>query len=145
VSTAKLLQTAPKVIESERAAEERRRKTAVATGACESDRTFFRQQPQRNFRLRPAWSAEIEDFVRHGVIVRDLPDGLCWWVVVHQIVPHRLRARWPLAAPHHFYPDPPENVAREIWRRRVPREQRAKTRALQRDTLRVLEQYGAAS
>jgi hypothetical protein len=50
-----------------------------------SDRNFFDQQPRRRFRIRPAFDVEIEDFARHGVIERILPEGLCWWVVVHQI------------------------------------------------------------
>jgi hypothetical protein len=118
---------------------------AVDTGACESDRAFFRQHPQRNFRLRPAWSAEIEDFARPGVIIRELPDGLCWWVIVHQLVQHKIRLRWPLAAPHAFYPDPPETIVRDVWRKRVPRDARDKSRALRRDALRTLKQYGEIS
>jgi hypothetical protein len=118
---------------------------AVDAGPCESDRAFFRAQPQRNFRLRPAWACEIEDFARQGGIKRELPDGLCWWILVHQLVRHKIRLRWPLAAPHHFYPDPPENVVRDVWRDRVPREWKRRCRELRRDCTRVLEQYGEVS
>jgi hypothetical protein len=110
--------------------------------AGESDRTFFRQHPQRNFRLRPAWAAEIEEFTRNGTIKRDLPADLCWWILVHQIVPHKARLRWPLSAPHHYYADPPEKIVRKIWLRRVPREWKKKSRTLQREITRVLQQYG---
>jgi hypothetical protein len=116
---------------------------AVDTGPCESDRTFFRQHPQRNFRLRPAWTCEIQDFARHHhAISGKPPDGYCWWIIVHQLVQHKIRLRWPLLAPHHFYPDPPENIVRDVWRERVPHEARAKSRALKRDALRVLKQHG---
>jgi hypothetical protein len=114
----------------------------VDAGACESDRAFFRQHPRRSFRLRPSWAAEIEEFARHGTVERDLPDGLCWWVIVHQLVPHKLRMRWPLPAPHYFFPDPPEEIARKIWRDRVSRKDRAKSLALKRDVLRALKQHG---
>jgi hypothetical protein len=62
-----------------------------------SDRTFFEQHPRRQFRVRPAWDVEIEDFARAGAILRTLPDGLCWWFVVHQIQPG-YRMRFPLPA-----------------------------------------------
>jgi hypothetical protein len=118
---------------------------AVDTGPCESDRAFFRQHPQRNFRLRPAWSVEVEDFARRGGISpRELPDGLCWWILVHQLVRHKIRLRWPLPAPHTFFPDPPENIVRDIWRDHVPRDWKKHTRELQRDALRVLKQHGEA-
>jgi len=117
----------------------------VDAGPCESDRAFFRQHPQRNFRLRPAWTAEIEDFARQGVIKRELPSDLCWWVLVHQLVPHKARLRWPLAAPHHYYADPPEKIARKIWLRHVQRAWKKKSRALQDGIARVLQQYGEIS
>jgi len=117
----------------------------VDAGACESDRAFFRQHPQRNFRLRPAWAVEIEDFARKGAIERKLPDELCWWVLVHQLIQHKIRLRWPLAAPHDFYPDPPENIARDVWRKQVPREWKQRTRDLQRDITRALRQHGEIS
>jgi hypothetical protein len=107
----------------------------VDRGACESDRVFFCQHPQRNFRVRPAWSDEIEDFARRGAIERTLPDGLCWWICVHQLIRDKVRMRWPLAAPHDFYPDPPEKIAREVWSRRVPREVRAIEKRLRRDLI----------
>jgi hypothetical protein len=103
----------------------------VDEGACESDRAFFREQPKRRFRLRPAWSAEIEDFARHGAITRDLPDVLIWWVIVHQLEPG-IRVRFPLAAPHHFPTEVPEADARHVWRRRCPREWQIKLRHLKR-------------
>jgi hypothetical protein len=113
----------------------------VDTGACESDRAFFRQHPRRSFRLRPAWAAEIEDFARHGVIQRELPNGLCWWILVHQLVPNKVRLRWPLAASHSACPDPPEKTVREVWMRHVPSECRKSTRSLQRDIVQVLARY----
>jgi hypothetical protein len=119
---------------------------AVDTGPCESDRAFFRQHPQRSFRLRPAWSVEIEDFARRGGITpRELPDGLCWWILVHQLIPHKIRLRYPLAAPHTFFPDPPENIVRNVWRDHVPRDARAKSHAFKRDALRSLKQCGEIS
>src|SRR5262245_43471918 len=86
----------------------------VDAGACESDRAFFRQHPGHNFRLRRAWAVEMEDFARKGAIKRELPADLCWWILVHQLIPHKIRLRWPLAAPHSFSPDPPENIARGV-------------------------------
>jgi hypothetical protein len=101
------------------------------------------QHPKRNFRLRPAWTCEIDDFFRRGGISpRELPDGFCWWIIVHQLVRHKVRLRLPLAAPHHFFPDPPENVVRDVWHDYVPREWKKRSRDLQRDTLRILKQCG---
>jgi len=117
----------------------------VDAGACESDRAFFRQHPQRNFRLRPAWAAEIEEFARKGAIECKLPDGLCWWILVHQLVRYKVRLRWPLSAPHDCGPDPPENMVRQVWHRRVPHEWKKKSHTLQRDVTRVLRQYGEIS
>jgi hypothetical protein len=113
---------------------------AVDTGPCESDRLFFRQHPQRTFRLRPAWTIEIEDFARRGGISsRELPDGLCWWMLVHQLAARAVRLRMPLAAPHYWPPDPPENVARDVWRARAPREWKKHARTLRRELARLGE------
>src|SRR5262245_50749576 len=60
---------------------------AVDTRPCESDRVFFGQHPERNFRLRPAWGVEIEDFARRGGIVRELSNGLCWWILFTNLFP----------------------------------------------------------
>jgi len=97
---------------------------AVDTGPCESDRVFFRQHPRRNFRLRPAWSVEIEDFARHG-LVPELSSGLCWWILVYQLA-HGWRMRWPFPAPHYYPPDPPEQVARDVWRTSASRDMQKK-------------------
>src|SRR5215471_4427255 len=99
----------------------------IDAGPCESDRAFFRQHPQRNFRLRPAWAAEIEEFTRQGTIKRVLPADLCWWVLVHQIIPHKARLRWPLSAPHHYCADLAEDFARQVWVRCVSREWKKKS------------------
>src|SRR5262249_37682615 len=45
------------------------------------------QHPERNFRLRPAWGVEIEDFARRGGIVRELSNGLCWWILFTNLFP----------------------------------------------------------
>jgi hypothetical protein len=103
---------------------------------------FFQQHPRRNFRLRPAWTVEIEDLVRRGAIAGRLPEGLCWWVLVCQLVPGKVRMRWPLAAPHTSFADPPENIVRGVWRDVVPREWRQRARKMQRDVTRVLKHYG---
>jgi hypothetical protein len=110
--------------------------------ACQSDRAFFRQHPQRNFRLRPARAVEIEDFARRDVITRELPDDLCWWIIVQQLIPHKIRLRWPLSAPHYFFPDPPEKIARRIWRQRVPRNVRNEWQEFARDAEKTLKHYG---
>lgn len=97
-----------------------------------SDRTFFEQHPRRSFRVRRAWDVEIEDFARHVVIERNLPDGLCWWVIVHQIAPG-LRMRFPLAAPHHFPTEVPEVDARRVWNQRCPKEWKQRLKKFKRD------------
>src|SRR5262249_40378261 len=113
---------------------------AVDTGPCESDRAFFRHNPRRNFRLRPAWTCEIEDFARHNKNTPELPDGWCWWVLVHQLVYDQVRMRWPIPAPHTYYPDPPENIVQKIWREQLPRKTHKKTREIQHALLRGLAQ-----
>ena len=75
----------------------------------------------RQFRVRPAFDVEIEDFARHGAIERTLPEKLCWWVVVHQIR-SGIRMRFPLAAPHHFPTEVSEATARNVWAERCPPE-----------------------
>ena len=117
----------------------------VDAGACESDRAFFRQHPQRNFRLRPAWAVEIEEFARKGTIERKLPDELCWWVLVHQLIAHKVRLRWPLPGPHDFYPGPPEEIALAVWDQNVPLAWKQLVRDLQCDVTRVLRQHGEIS
>jgi hypothetical protein len=96
-----------------------------------SDRTFFDQHPRRQFRVRPAFAVEIEDFARHGAIQRTLPEELCWWTVVHQIRPG-IRMRFPLAAPHHFPTEVPEGQARNVWAGRCPPEWKRKIRDIKR-------------
>jgi hypothetical protein len=86
-----------------------------------SDRRFFELHPHREFRLRPAFDAEVEDFARNGVIERALPDRLCWWTIVHRISPG-LRMRFPLAAPHNLPTEISEADAQRIWDRRCPGE-----------------------
>jgi hypothetical protein len=83
----------------------------VDVTACESDRAFFRHHPKRNFRVRPAWAAEIEAFARQGAIPKAEP-GRCWWIVVCQLVRHQVRVHWPIVLPHDLPPDPPEHIAR---------------------------------
>lgn len=97
-----------------------------------SDRTFFEQHPRRQFRVRPAWDVEIEDFARAGAILRTLPDGLCWWVVVHQIQPG-YRTRFPLPAPHHFPTEVPEADARRVWNQRCPSAWKQRLKQFKRD------------
>jgi hypothetical protein len=80
-----------------------------------SDRTFFQQHPGRQYRLRPAWQVEVEDFVRHGGGAADLCDGHCWWVVVHQMAPG-FRYRVPFSAPHHLPTEAPEREARRMFK-----------------------------
>jgi hypothetical protein len=92
-----------------------------------SDRAFFDQHPRRQFRVRPAFDVEIEDFARHGAIERTLPEELCWWVTVHQIRPG-IRMRFPLAAPHHFPTEVSEITARDVWAKRCPSEWKRKVR-----------------
>jgi hypothetical protein len=79
-----------------------------------SDRTFFEQQPRRQFRIRPAWECEIEDFRRHNNLPEDYSKGLCWWIVIRQFRPG-IRARYPFLAPHLLPPETTEEDARDIW------------------------------
>ena len=92
-----------------------------------SDRTFFERHARRCFHVRPAFDVEIEGFARAGVIQRELPEGLCWWIVVHQIHPG-MRMRFPLAAPHHFPTEVSEEAAQRVWARRCPPEWKRKIR-----------------
>ena len=113
---------------------------AVDTGPCESDRVFFRQHPQRSFRLRPAWTIEIEDTARYDGMPNELPDGCSWWMLVHQIVRGKVRLRWLIAAPHDLQMiDPPEKVALDLWRSCIPAEWKERTRDLQREFARMGE------
>ena len=75
-----------------------------------SDRTFFQQHPRRNFRLRPAFTVEIEQLASDEL----LPEGFCWWVVIKQIEPG-IRCRWPFGAPHSLPTEVSENTARDMW------------------------------
>lgn len=82
--------------------------------AWASDRAFFKDRPARRYRLRPAWTCEIEG----GVAALDgtpppLRPGACWWVAVYQMAPG-MRMRVPFQAPHDLDTDPPEDVAREV-------------------------------
>jgi hypothetical protein len=104
-----------------------------------SDRAFFREHPKRRFRLRPAWTAEIEDFARHGAIWRELPDGLMWWVIVHQLTPG-VRMRLPLSAPHHFPTEVSEADARHVWRQRCPCEWQTKLQQARRELRKTIHE-----
>jgi hypothetical protein len=99
-----------------------------------SDRRFFELHPHREFRLRPAFHAEVEDLARNGVIERKLPPGLCWWVVLHKINAG-LRMRFPLAAPHSLPTEVSEDDARGIWARRCPGEWKERIRFYRRERL----------
>jgi hypothetical protein len=111
----------------------------IDEGACESDRAFFRAHPKRRFRLRPAWTAEIEDFARHGAIRRMLPDELMWWVIVHQLA-LGVRVRFPLSAPHHFPTEVSEADARHVWRQRCPHEWQTKLRQAGRELRKIIHE-----
>jgi hypothetical protein len=116
--------------------------------ACESDRAFFRQHPQRSFRLRPAWAAEVEQFIRFGTIIGEPKSGWCWWITVQQILANkssRVRARCPLPLPHDAPADPPEEVAHYIWDRTLKKldsESKAHWQAVQRDIKHALNHVG---
>jgi hypothetical protein len=86
-----------------------------------SDRAFFEQQPTRQFRIRPAWNFEIEDFaLHHGEEFFPTPaQGHCWWIVVRQVRPG-FRARYPFTGPHTLPCEAPEEHARGIWFRVSP-------------------------
>ena len=99
--------------------------------ACEFDRTFFKQHPQRRFRLRPAWDIEIEDFARNGGIQGSPLEGHCWWIVVRRLGPG-LRSRLPFSASHNLSPETSEREAREMWKRACPPEWRKRFRKLER-------------
>jgi len=104
----------------------------IDTGPCESDRTFFRHHPRRNFRLRPAWTIEIDDFIhRGGIKTHDLPDGTCWWMLVRKLAPH-WRVRYPIVAPDYLFADPPEEIVHGVWRRYMPPSWKKLVRDLQR-------------
>jgi hypothetical protein len=77
-----------------------------------SDRNFFEQYPQRKFRLRPAFNAEIDDLVQPGAV---LLNGCCWWALVHCIAPGA-RFRFLFQAPHFFETETSEATARKVWR-----------------------------
>jgi len=80
-----------------------------------SDRAFFQQHPRRRFRIRPAWDAEVEDFIRHSGEPRlTLRAGDCWWIVVHQVRPGA-RSRLLFAASHTLPFEASEKDARRIW------------------------------
>jgi hypothetical protein len=113
----------------------------VDAGASESDRLFFRQQPSRNFRLRPAWTDEIELFARQGSITGTPAADCCWWVLVHQLVKDTVRVRWPVVGPLGAMPDPPENVAQHVWKLVVPPDVREQARTLRRDIKQILDRY----
>jgi len=114
---------------------------AVDTGPCESDRAFFRQHPRRNFRLRPAWMCEIQDFARRGGVSDEPPDGFCWWILVYQLATGKIRLRLPLQAPHDNDLDPPEDVVRNVWREYAPPEWKKHARTLRHEFAR----WGEAS
>lgn len=97
-----------------------------------SDRRFFELHPHREYRLRPAFEAEVEDFARNGVIERALPDHLCWWTIMHRVSPG-LRMRFPLAAPHNLPTEISETDASEIWARRCPDEWKKRIRFTRRE------------
>jgi hypothetical protein len=84
-----------------------------------SDRKFFRQHPRRQYRVRPAWAIEMEDFRRHGDIP-DLRDGLMWWVAVRE-VRRGWRMRIPFVAPAALPPgDIAEDDALFVWEQVTP-------------------------
>ena len=111
---------------------------AIDTGPCESDRTFFRQHPQRSFRLRPAWTIEVEDTARNDGMPNDLPDGHSWFVIVHRIA-RGVRLRWLIAAPQDLPIDPPEQLVLDFWRTHIPPELKEHTRELQQQYARLGE------
>jgi hypothetical protein len=97
--------------------------------ACESDRTFFKQHPQRRFRLRPAWDVEIEDFARRSGPLPALREGHCWWIVVQQLRPG-LRSRMPFSASHNLQLEASERAAREMWKVACPRQWQRRLRKI---------------
>jgi hypothetical protein len=80
----------------------------------ESDRTFFRQHPERDFRVRPMWDIELEEFACHGGPLPFLITGWCWWAAIRQLEPG-LRARFPFPAPHNFPTELSEDNASEVF------------------------------
>jgi hypothetical protein len=91
--------------------------------AMASDRTFFKQHPQRNYRIRPAWNIEVEHLARHfeDPLVAPPPDR-CWWIAVRRVAPG-LRARFLFHAPDEPpSSEIPEKYARRIWEYLAPPE-----------------------
>jgi hypothetical protein len=115
----------------------------VEDTAWSSDRAFFEQHPQRRYRLRPAWDAEIEQNRLRGECT-SLPAGLCWWVAVHLIAPG-VRMRQLLGAGHDLPIDPPEKVAREMFERACPRRFQKQRRELELNLKQVLGRFPGAA
>jgi hypothetical protein len=91
---------------------------SLIPGAEASDRRFFRQHPKRRFRLRPAWTAKIEEWSKSDLLPYRPAEGSMWWVLVtHLWLGHYTYA--PFIAPHNWDPDPSETIAREFWERFV--------------------------
>ncbi len=89
------------------------------------DRSFFENNKDRSYRLRPAYETEIKEFVlkvafdptmctnNKGKDV-PMPDDWCWWIAVWQIEPGA-RYRRGFAAPMDLDPNPTERVAKGVW------------------------------
>jgi hypothetical protein len=86
-----------------------------------SDRAFFEQCPGRQYRLRPAFSVEIE-YATQLVAFPDVSDALltnhCYWIVVRQVVPGT-RMKLTFLTSRDLSTETSEQTARTYWQRVV--------------------------
>jgi hypothetical protein len=101
--------------------------------ALASDRKFFDQHPQRNYRIRPAWEFEVENFSRACGYRAQAPEGHCWWTLVHRFG-RGVRGRLLFTASHELSPHgTPEATARSLWDALCPPKHKRGLRAFQRE------------
>src|SRR5262249_23126591 len=80
--------------------------------AAAADRAFFAENPQREFRVRPAAAAEVAHFRRHSRTNLEVPPGFSWWLVA-RLIHASARCRVPFISARHISDD--EDQARAIW------------------------------
>src|SRR5262245_36762234 len=80
------------------------------------DRKFFREHPNRNYRIRQPLSIEIvENELLEGRLAEH-PSGTVFYIMVRQFAPG-LRARLVFFAPPGAPEEPPEKLCRQLYRR----------------------------
>jgi hypothetical protein len=106
------------------------------------DRKFFDDNPQREFRIRPAEAVEIAEVELAHSIAVPIPPGNGAYILVRQFAPGVRLRRMIIVPVIDPWTEPPEAVARWAYRKFAPPELQAREDSAAKDVSGMLRDRG---